>query len=56
MGRAGPQAVPSRLVAPAAANDEAVDGALAVSVAQLNDLEPRRRHGRAPCLFRELLE
>eukprot|EP00964_Phaeocystis_antarctica_P094115 scaffold60869_cov54-Phaeocystis_antarctica.AAC.1 len=32
----------------------AVDGALAVPVAQLNDLEARRRHRRAPCLFREL--
>ena len=55
MERARPEAVPSRLAAPAAANG-AVDGALAVPVAQLNDLEARRRHRRAPCLFRELLE
>jgi len=55
VGRGRPEAVPSRLAAPAAANG-AVDGALAVPVAQLNDLEARRRHRRAPCLFRELLE
>ena len=54
MGRGRAAGVPSAVAAPTGPN-EAVYSDLPVSIAQPNDLEPRRRHRRASDQLRELL-